>query len=126
MAIQCVSRFYRNVKSAFFATRSLVQIFEQQKALQPQAVRLLGVTSNNSALSDVQKLIRLSTLDTKNQRLVSSGSLAAKSQNIALESQLIEKTSGPSCFLIADACPFDKALQVATKSGSVYAGICLI
>ena len=71
-------RLKDSIKSAFFATHSLVQVYEKEPALQPQALRCLGETANQNSLADIQKLVRLAIMDTKNPRLAAAGGIAAQ------------------------------------------------
>ncbi|CAL6066045.1 Coatomer_gamma subunit [Hexamita inflata] len=126
LAIMVIRKISPQVKSAFFSTRSLVQIYEKEPAMQPQAIRALGAIANQASLADVQKLVRISTLDTKNSRLAASGAIAAKQQNIQIDQQLVDKFSGAAAYCICDAMQVDKIIQQVAKSGNVYASICLL
>eukprot|EP00703_Trepomonas_sp_PC1_P003023 JAP93583.1 Coatomer gamma subunit [Trepomonas sp. PC1] len=126
LAIQVISRIQHLNKSSFFATRSIVQCFEKEPALQSQCDRLLGLISNQNSLADVQKCVRLSTLDPKNQRLVASAAIAAKLQKIQLEQTIIDKVGGPSGALIVDCFQADKILPQVSKSGNQYCQMQLI
>ena len=91
LAIQVIMRLKDSIKSAFFATHSLVQVYDREPSLQPQALRCLGETANPNSLADVQKLVRLAIMDTKNQRLAAAGGIAAYLQKIPLDAASVDK-----------------------------------